>query len=162
MKYLRASYFVIIILINLVFSSFTFNVGANDDFQVCDYLSNDFEDLSGLISLLPTGLGVDYDMEVGLFFTVSTSGGSDAFHIQFPLLLRTLKPTGLCILVIVAYSSEDAITTIVDRSGVIIEDIRGPHILLCHGFGIIGYNGSLFNGPLWFSALSVVQPRIFL
>ena len=98
--------------------------------------------------------------QVGLFFTLSNSNGSDAIHIHVPFLLRYVKSTGIGIFLIVRYSSEDAETIISDRSGNIVNQIEGPHILLYHGFGMFGYNGSAFNSPVWLVGVSIIPPRI--
>ena len=100
------------------------------------------------------------ESQIGLFFTLSNSNGSDAIHIHVPFLLRFIKSPGIGIFLIVWYSSEDAETIISDRSGNIVNQIEGPHMLLYHGFGMFGYNGSAFNSPVWLVGVSIMPPRI--
>jgi hypothetical protein len=152
----RESLIIILILVNLVFLSSFAKAYKPIDKQNID----DTVDGSTLLSFVHSRLDGLLDLEMGIFYTVTSSGGSDAFHIQIPLLLRILKSTGICFLLLVIYSSLDAETIIADRSGSIIEQVNGPHMLLFHGFGIFGYNGSVFNGPLWLVAVSIRPPRI--
>jgi hypothetical protein len=100
------------------------------------------------------------DIELGLFYTISSSNGSDAVHIHVPFILRFVKSTGLGIILVVLYSSDDAETIIADRSGNIVNQVKGPHMLLYHGFGMFGYNGSAFTSPVWLVGVSIRPPRI--
>ena len=100
------------------------------------------------------------DFELGLFYTISSSNGSDAVHIHVPFALRFVKSTGIGIILVVMYSSDDAETIIADRSGSIVSQVKGPHMLVYHGFGMFGYNGSAFNSPVWLVGISVRPPRV--
>jgi hypothetical protein len=160
MRYQRTSIFVIFIII---LSYYTSGLGAYDVKK--NYSDDNFIDVLDIkdcdLSKHFIKLYNQYKLNSGTFFTISTSGSSEAFHLQLPIILRTFRPTGVCLIAIVIYSSNDAKTTIVDRSGTVIKDVQGPHRVFVHGLGLIGFNGSLVNSPLWFTMVSFLQPRIF-
>ena len=98
---------------------------------------------------------------IGLYYTLSNSGSSEALHFQIPFVLRIIKNTGGVFFALIYYDSPDAKTTIVDRFGNIISEVHGKHGVFLFGAGVLGFNGGLFKSPIWFAAMSIIPPVIF-
>ena len=153
----RGSFLFICIILYLVISTNCLVAQPSFDNYESKKTINDHTEFES--ALYSNVIGSD-DFELGLFYTISSSNGSDAVHIHVPLMLRFVKSTGLSIILIVWYSTNDAETIIADRSGNIVNQVKGPHMLVYHGFGMFGYNGSAFNSPVWLVGISVRPPRI--
>ena len=157
----RGTFFIIsCIIINFILLSFLPTCYAQNFTQSSIAFPDDINQVSAYFHKLYPQKTDLLEKKIAIYYTLSNSGNNSAHHLQFPFVLRTIKPTGVCILVYVKYSSMEAQTTVVDRSGTILQDIQGPHGIFFIGFGVIGYNGSLFNSPLWFAAMSITEPRV--
>ena len=157
MRVRRGSFLFVCVVLYLVISTNCLMAQPSLDFHEFKKTINDHEKLE---SAVYSKVIESNDFELGLFYTISSSNGSDAVHIHVPFILRFVKSTGLGIVLVVLYSSDDAETIIADRSGNIVNQAKGPHMLLYHGFGVFGYNGSAFNSPVWLVGISLRPPRV--
>lgn len=153
----RVSFLFVCMVLYLVISTSCLMAQPSYDNQEFKKIINNHERLELVFNSKVIGSN---EFELGLFYTISSSNGSDALHIHVPFILRFVKSTGLGIILVVRYSSDDAETIIADRSGNIVNQVKGPHMLLYHGFGVFGYNGSAFNSPVWLVGVSIRPPRV--